>query len=183
MRPSNKSRSRNKNNNRNRNVGNVINRVFDSAGPEGKVRGTPQQIIDKYQMLARDAQLSGDRVAAENFQQHAEHYSRLLGEAQREQAERQQQQAAANQQQDTQQRQQPQPQNTEAGDQQPAHPANGNGLDMIEPQDADETADLVETPESASKPRPKRPRASSKAASAEPKASEGSPPIDAPAAD
>ncbi len=89
MRSSNKSRSRNKSSNRNRNVGNVINRVFDSAGPEGKVRGTPQQIIDKYQTLTRDAQLSGDRVSAENFQQHAEHYLRLLTAAQREQAERQ----------------------------------------------------------------------------------------------
>jgi hypothetical protein len=89
MRSSNKSRSRNKSSNRNRNVGNIINRVFDSAGPEGKVRGTPQQIIEKYQTLTRDAQLSGDRVAAENFQQHAEHYLRLLTAAQREQAERQ----------------------------------------------------------------------------------------------
>ena len=48
------------------------------------MRGTPQQIIDKYNQLARDAQLSGDRVATENFQQHAEHYTRMLGEAQRE---------------------------------------------------------------------------------------------------
>ena len=43
MRTSNKSRSRNKNNNRRQNPGNVINRVFDSSGPEGRVRGTPQQ--------------------------------------------------------------------------------------------------------------------------------------------
>jgi hypothetical protein len=72
-------------------MGNIVNRVFDSSGPEGKVRGTPQQIIDKYITLARDAQLSNDRVAAENFQQHAEHYARLLGEAQREiEAQRQQ---------------------------------------------------------------------------------------------
>jgi hypothetical protein len=63
---------------------NIVNRVFDSSGPEGKVRGTPQQIIDKYTQLARDAQLSNDRVAAENFQQHSEHYTRMLGEAQRE---------------------------------------------------------------------------------------------------
>jgi hypothetical protein len=49
------------------------------------VRGTPQQIIEKYNQLARDAQLSNDRVAAENFQQHAEHYTRMLGEAMREQ--------------------------------------------------------------------------------------------------
>jgi hypothetical protein len=94
MRPSNKSRSRNKpgnngnpNNPRRGNLGNIINRVFESAGPDGKVRGTPQQIIDKYQALARDAQVSGDRVAAESYLQHSEHYSRLLGEAQRQQME------------------------------------------------------------------------------------------------
>ncbi|WP_370274900.1 DUF4167 domain-containing protein [Pararhodobacter marinus] len=82
MRTSNK-RSRSKQN-RPRSLGNIVNRVFDSSGPEGKVRGTPQQIIDKYTVLARDAQLSGDRVAAENFQQHAEHYTRMLNEAQAE---------------------------------------------------------------------------------------------------
>lgn len=84
MRPSNK-RSRSKQN-RPRTLGNIVNRVFDSSGPEGKVRGTPQQIIDKYALLARDAQLSGDRVAAENFLQHAEHYTRMLNEAQAEMA-------------------------------------------------------------------------------------------------
>ncbi|MGC8202279.1 DUF4167 domain-containing protein [Aliiroseovarius sp. PTFE2010] len=95
---SSKSRSRNKSNNRNRSVGNIVNRVFDSSGPEGKVRGTPQQIIEKYNQLARDAQLSGDRVATENFQQHAEHYTRLLAEAQREQDARREQQEAQQQQ-------------------------------------------------------------------------------------
>ena len=87
-----KSRSRSKQNrNNNRSVGNVLNRVFDSSGPEGKVRGTPQQIIDKYNQLARDAQLSNDRVATENFQQHAEHYLRLLAHAQKEQEARREQ--------------------------------------------------------------------------------------------
>lgn len=82
---SSRSRSRSKNNrNRQPQGGNVVNRVFDSSGPEGKVRGTPQQVIEKYNQLARDAHLSNDRVAAENFQQHAEHYLRLLSEAQRE---------------------------------------------------------------------------------------------------
>ncbi|MEQ9055178.1 MAG: DUF4167 domain-containing protein, partial [Roseovarius confluentis] len=56
---SSKSRSRNKSNRNRSPQGNVVNRVFDSSGPEGKVRGTPQQIIDKYNQLARDAQLSG----------------------------------------------------------------------------------------------------------------------------
>ena len=80
---SSKNRSRSKNRNR-PSGGNVVNRVFDSSGPEGKVRGTPQQIIEKYGQLARDAQLAGDRVAVENFQQHAEHYTRMLAEAQKE---------------------------------------------------------------------------------------------------
>ncbi|MDV7143813.1 DUF4167 domain-containing protein [Tropicimonas sp. TH_r6] len=86
-----KSRSRSKSN-RQRSVGNIVNRVFDSSGPEGKVRGTPQQIIDKYNQLARDAALGNDRVAMENFQQHSEHYTRMLGEAQREQDARREQQ-------------------------------------------------------------------------------------------
>lgn len=85
---SSKSRSRNKSN-RQRTIGNIINRVFDSSGPEGKVRGTPQQIIEKYLALARDAQLGNDRVAEQNFLQHAEHYTRMLGEAQRELAREQ----------------------------------------------------------------------------------------------
>ena len=98
MRTSSKSRSRNKNsnnnNNRRQNPGNVINRVFDSSGPEGRVRGTPQQIIDKYQSLASDAILAGDRIAHENHLQHSEHYSRLLVNAQREMdAKREQQQS------------------------------------------------------------------------------------------
>ena len=96
MRPSGRPRNKNRNNGRRPNPGNVINRVFDSSGPEGKVRGTPQQIIDKYNQLARDAQLSNDRVATENFQQHAEHYLRLLAHAQKEQEARREQQEKEN---------------------------------------------------------------------------------------
>ena len=81
---SSKSRSRNKNRNNRPSGGNIINRVFDSSGPDGKVRGTPQQIIEKYNQLHRDAVLAGDRVDAENYAQHAEHYTRMLAEAQRE---------------------------------------------------------------------------------------------------
>jgi hypothetical protein len=55
------------------------NRAFDSNGPEGvKVRGAAQHVYEKYQQLARDAQTSGDRVLAENYLQHAEHYFRLM---------------------------------------------------------------------------------------------------------
>ncbi len=77
MRPTQKSNRARGRGNRKSN-GNAANRVYDSSGPEGKVRGTPQQIIDKYLSLARDAQTSGDRVMAENFLQHAEHYQRIL---------------------------------------------------------------------------------------------------------
>ena len=82
---SSRSRSRNKNRNNNRpSGGNIVNRVFDSSGPEGKVRGTPQQIIEKYTQLHRDAVLARDSVNAENFAQHAEHYTRMQAEAQKE---------------------------------------------------------------------------------------------------
>jgi len=55
------------------------NRAFDSNGPDNvKVRGNAQHVFEKYQQLARDAQTAGDRVLAENYLQHAEHYFRLL---------------------------------------------------------------------------------------------------------
>ncbi len=55
------------------------NRAFDSNGPEGvKVRGNAQHVFEKYQQLARDATSSSDRVLAENYLQHAEHYFRVV---------------------------------------------------------------------------------------------------------
>lgn len=57
------------------------NQTFDSNGPEGRVRGTAQQVYDKYLALARDAQVSGDRILAENFLQFAEHYFRVLNDS------------------------------------------------------------------------------------------------------
>lgn len=55
------------------------NRAFDSNGPDNiKVRGHAQHVFEKYQQLARDAASAGDRVLAENFLQHAEHYFRVL---------------------------------------------------------------------------------------------------------
>ena len=57
---------------------NPVNRSYDSNGPEVRVRGTAAQVYEKYQALARDAMLTGDRVNAENLQQHAEHYFRIM---------------------------------------------------------------------------------------------------------
>ena len=53
------------------------NQSFESNGPEVKVRGTAQQVLEKYLILARDASVSGDRVASEGYYQFAEHYFRL----------------------------------------------------------------------------------------------------------
>ena len=53
------------------------NHVFDSSGPEQRVRGTAQQLYDKYQQLGRDASSAGDRVLAESYFQYAEHYFRI----------------------------------------------------------------------------------------------------------
>ena len=54
------------------------NQVFDSNGPEGRIRGNAHQVMERYLAMARDASSQGDRVAAENYYQHAEHYFRLV---------------------------------------------------------------------------------------------------------
>ncbi len=59
-----------------------MTRVFESNGPDIKIRGTASHVAEKYVQLARDARSSGDPVAAENYYQHAEHYFRLIAAAQ-----------------------------------------------------------------------------------------------------
>src|SRR5665213_1347116 len=84
----NNKRMRNRNNNPNRGDGgrrggqNPMTRVFESNGPDIKIRGTASHVAEKYVQLARDARSSGDPVAAENYYQHAEHYFRLIAAAQ-----------------------------------------------------------------------------------------------------
>lgn len=68
----------NNNNNNNRKGPNPLSRNYESNGPDVKVRGNAQHIAEKYTTLARDAQASGDRVMAENYLQHAEHYNRII---------------------------------------------------------------------------------------------------------
>src|SRR5213596_4410118 len=76
-------RNRNNNNNNNNRRGqNPMTRVFESNGPDIKIRGTASHVAEKYIQLARDAQASGDPIAAENYYQHAEHYFRLIAAAQ-----------------------------------------------------------------------------------------------------
>jgi len=52
--------------------------TFESNGPSVKIRGNAYQVFERYIALAREAQTSGDRVAAENLYQHAEHYYRIM---------------------------------------------------------------------------------------------------------
>lgn len=73
----NNNNSRNRSSGGNSGGGNSGNKVFDSNGPDVKVRGTAQTVAEKYMQLGRDAQSSGDTVAAETYYQHAEHYYRL----------------------------------------------------------------------------------------------------------
>lgn len=86
MRPGQNNNYKNRNRNRNRRNtggggggggGNPNNRVLDSNGPDVKLRGTAQTIAEKYMQMARDAHSSGDRVMAESYYQHADHFYRL----------------------------------------------------------------------------------------------------------
>ncbi len=82
MRNRNNSSNNSNNNNNNRRGQNPMTRVFESNGPDIKIRGTASHVAEKYVQLARDARSSGDPVAAENYYQHAEHYFRLIAAAQ-----------------------------------------------------------------------------------------------------
>jgi Domain of unknown function (DUF4167) len=78
----NRNNNNNNSNNNNRRGQNPMTRVFESNGPDIKIRGTASHVAEKYVQLARDARSSGDPVAAENYYQHAEHYFRLIAAAQ-----------------------------------------------------------------------------------------------------
>ncbi|QDZ01509.1 DUF4167 domain-containing protein [Nitratireductor mangrovi] len=81
MRPQQQNR-RMRGRNNNRKGPNPLTRSYESNGPDVKIRGSAQQVADKYAALARDAQSAGDRVMAENYLQHAEHYNRIIAAAQ-----------------------------------------------------------------------------------------------------
>ena len=76
-----RGRNNNSSNNNNRRNQNPLTRVYESNGPDVKIRGTANHVAEKYLQLARDSQSSGDPVSAENYFQHAEHYFRLIAAA------------------------------------------------------------------------------------------------------
>ena len=77
-----RNNNNNSSNNNNRKGPNPLTRSYESNGPDVKIRGSAQQIAEKYATLARDAMSAGDRVIAENYLQHAEHYNRIIAAAQ-----------------------------------------------------------------------------------------------------
>ncbi len=76
-RPRNKSHHNGQNNGARRGTYNR-NQIFDSNGPEVRIRGTAHQVCEKYLALAKDATSSGDTILAESYLQHAEHYQRII---------------------------------------------------------------------------------------------------------
>ena len=81
MRPNQQNRRMRGRNNSNRKGPNPLTRTYEINGPNVKIRGSAQQVADKYSALARDAMSAGDRVMAENYLQHAEHYNRIIAAA------------------------------------------------------------------------------------------------------
>jgi Domain of unknown function (DUF4167) len=82
MRPGQNKRSRGRNNGNNphHNRQRPTHRIptFESNGPNVKIRGSAYQVFERYLALAREAAVSGDRIAAESFYQHAEYYFRIM---------------------------------------------------------------------------------------------------------
>lgn len=83
-----------KNNNKFRTNNNNIynlNYRFDSVSPAGKFSGTALDLIRRYNDLAKEAQTAGDYVEMEVFRQYAEHYRKIVTEANERKAVYQQQ--------------------------------------------------------------------------------------------
>src|SRR5215831_982583 len=83
MRPGQNKRNRGRNNGGGGHQGNRPRpphrmQVFESSGPSVKIRGNAYQVFERYIALAREAASAGDRIAAENLYQHAEHYFRVM---------------------------------------------------------------------------------------------------------
>lgn len=115
------------------------NRTFDSSGPEIKIRGSASHVYEKYLQMARDANAAGDRVGAENYLQHAEHYWRIMAASQPQQQ----------QQQPYQQQAQPYPVNGSAVSGNGRDPAHGGSAASFSLADAGHDAEEEETDDAA----------------------------------
>lgn len=125
------------------------NRHFESNGPDIKIRGSASHVHEKYQQLARDAASSGDRIMAENYLQHAEHYFRIVRaqqDAQRERAEAQNQREAENRERAESDAREPEAASRES-----------NPLEVVDPEAADASASGEDSKSRRSR-RPRRTR-------------------------
>jgi hypothetical protein len=55
--------------------------AFSSQGPGERIRGNASQMYQRYLTLAEEAARNDDRIASENYYQHAEHYFRVNNES------------------------------------------------------------------------------------------------------
>ena len=148
-------RSRGRSNNGKRSFGQGPNRSFESNGPGVKLRGTAAQVFEKYLALARDASSSGDRIASENFYQHAEHYYRLHSAANAERKLKTESERAEEE--DRQDRQDGEGAPTEAREvTAPADDAPEAAAPTTEASEPDTAETAEEAPEPAPKPRRRR---------------------------
>ena len=123
------------------------NHVFDSNGPEIRIRGTAQQLFEKYLQLGRDATSSGDRVTAEAFFQHAEHYFRILNAMNQAQQQGQQNGQVG-------QQQHPQGNQRRNYQQSDGFQSNDDAQSPAEPEDAEQRSDQ-RTPGMGDQPEPR----------------------------
>jgi hypothetical protein len=119
------------------------NRTFDSNGPEIKIRGSAAHVYEKYLQLARDSNASGDRVMAENYLQHAEHYYRILAANQLQQQQQYQGQPQAHYQGNGGNR--PQPNGNVDGNAAPQYSGSGPSFSLAEEGGEDETDAVAES--------------------------------------
>jgi hypothetical protein len=130
------------NNNHNGGGGHNPNRTFDSNGPEVKIRGSASHVYEKYLQLARDSNASGDRVMAENYLQHAEHYYRIMAAQQAQMAQYQQAQGYNNNQNNNNQQNREQSGGGDGGQQNSGQPqaqgASGPSFSLAENAEEDE---------------------------------------------
>ncbi len=151
MRQSNqKSRSRG----RGRKPQNNMSRNFESNGPDVKIRGNAAHIADKYTTLARDCLSNGDRVIAENYLQHAEHYNRIVAAAQQQADERAAEMAARNPQPDVDNNNNTDNQATASSNNNEEGAVNANGKAEV----GDQNAEVEAAPKERKNTRNRRPR-------------------------
>lgn len=135
--------------------GNPRSQSFESNGPDVKVRGNAQQVVEKYLTLARDASSAGDRINAESYYQFAEHYYRIMNAN-----------AANEQQQRAQQQQQNANQDSESGDAQGANAADAKA-ESAAAEDSDATASQAQKADQNGRSRRRNPRRANNARSSD----------------